>query len=127
MPVWGRESKIHGGGRMIMRLTYVIKYVGDMERAVRFYKDQLGFALRFQSPDWSEFETGETTLALHSASQENPAGTSQLGFGVPDIDKFYSEKKDNGVEFTSPPSELFGSRLAKFKDSEGAECSVSGK
>jgi predicted enzyme related to lactoylglutathione lyase len=127
MPVWDRESKIHEGGRMIMRLTYVIKYVGDKERAVRFYKDRLGFALRFQSPDWSEFETGETTLALHSASQENPAGTSQLGFGVPDIDRFYAEKKDDGVEFTSAPSELFGSRIAKFKDSEGAECSVSGK
>ena len=112
---------------MIMKLTYVIKYVGDMERAIRFYKDELGFTLRFQSPDWSEFETGETTLALHLASQENPAGTSQLGFGVPDIDRFYAEKNGNGVEFTSAPSELFGSRIARFKDSEGVECSVSGK
>ena len=110
-----------------MRLTYVIKYVGDMEQAIKFYKDQLGLALRFQSPSWSEFETGETTLALHLASQENPAGTSQLGFGVPDVDRFYEEKNNNGVEFTSAPSELFGSRIAKFKDSEGAECSVSGK
>ena len=112
---------------MIMRLTYVIKYVGDMERSIKFYKDQLGLALRFQSSDWSEFETGETTLALHLASPENPAGTSQLGFGVPDIDRFYAEKKDNGVEFTSAPTELFGSRIARFKDSEGVECSVSGK
>jgi lactoylglutathione lyase len=112
---------------MTTRLTYVIKYVGDMERAIAFYRDQLGLVLRFQSPGWSEFETGETTLALHSASQENPAGTSQLGFGVPDVDSFYAEKKDKGVEFTSAPSELFGSRIAKFKDSEEAECSVSGK
>jgi len=112
---------------MFMKLTYVIKYVGDMERAIKFYKDQLGFALRFQSPGWSEFETGETTLALHLASQENPAGTSQLGFGVPDVDKFYEEQKDKGVEFTTAPTELFGSRIARFKDSEGVECSVSGK
>lgn len=110
-----------------MRLTYVIKYVADMDRAIEFYKDQLGLTLRFRSPGWSEFETGETTLALHLASQENPAGTSQLGFGVPDLDRFYAEKKDNGVEFISAPSELFGSRIAKFKDSEGDECSVSGK
>ena len=112
---------------MIVRLTYVIKYVADMERAVKFYKEQLGVALRFQSPAWTEFETGETTLALHPASAEHPAGTSQLGFGAPDIDGFYAEKKDNGVEFTSAPTETFGSRIAKFKDSEGAECSVSGK
>ena len=110
-----------------MKLTYVIKYVGDMERAVKFYQDRLGFALRFQSPGWSEFETGETTLALHLASQEHPAGTSQLGFGVADIDSFYEEQKGNGVEFTTAPTESFGSRIAKFKDSEGAECSVSGK
>jgi len=112
---------------MFMNLTYVIKYVGDMERAIKFYKDQLGLALRFQSPGWSEFETGETTLALHLASQEHPAGTSQLGFGVADIDKFYEEQKDNGVEFTTAPTETFGDRIARFKDSEGAECSVSGK
>jgi catechol 2,3-dioxygenase-like lactoylglutathione lyase family enzyme len=110
-----------------MKLTYVIRFVGNMDQAIKFYKDQLGFVLRFQSPDWSEFETGETTLALHLASQENPAGTSQLGFGVPDIDKFYLEKKSNGIEFTSAPTELLGSRIARFKDSDGAECSVSGK
>ena len=110
-----------------MRLTYVIKYVGDMQRAIEFYKDRLGLALRFQSPEWTEFETGETTLALHIASQSNPAGTSQLGFGVEDLDKFYAEMKENGVEFTSAPTEMFGSRIARFKDSEGVECSVSGK
>jgi predicted enzyme related to lactoylglutathione lyase len=112
---------------MIMRLTYVIKYVGDMERAVKFYRDELRLTLRFQSPGWTEFETGETTLALHQASEDHPAGTSQLGFGTDDIDRFYAEKKDNGVEFISAPTETFGSRIAKFKDSEGAECSVSGK
>ena len=112
---------------MSIKLTYVIKYVGDMEEAVRFCRDQLGLSLRFQSPGWSEFETGETTLALHLSSQENPAGTYQLGFGVPDVDRFYTEKKDEGVEFTSAPSETFGRRIARFKDSEGVVCSVSGE
>jgi len=110
-----------------MRLSYVIKYVEDMERAIKFYTDQLGFAVRFQSPDWTELETGETTLALHVASAENPAGACRLGFGVSDIDKFYAEKKGSGIEFTSEPTETFGSKIARFKDSEGAECSVSGK
>lgn len=110
-----------------MKLTYVIHYVAVMEQALKFYQDQLGFTLRFQSSHWSEFETGETTLALHLASPEHPAGTSQLGFGVSDIDTFYAEKKASGVEFTTAPTETFGSRIAKFKDSEGAECSVSSK
>ena len=110
-----------------MKLTYVIKYVEDMDRAIKFYTDQLGFALRFQSPDWSELETGATTLALHLASAENPAGTAQLGFGVADVDQFYAEKKASGVEFTVEPTERFGSRIARFRDCEDAECSVSGK
>lgn len=110
-----------------MKLTYVIKYVTDMNRAVSFHTEQLGIALRFQSPHWSELETGETTLALHLATAEHPAGSAQVGFGVAEIGKFYAEKKDAGLEFTSAPVENFGSKLAKFKDSEGAECSVSGK
>lgn len=110
-----------------MKLTYVIKYVEDMNRAVKFYTEQIGFTLRFQSPGWSELETGETTLALHSASAEHPAGSCQLGFGVADIDRFYAEKKAAGVEFTTEPTETFGVRIARFRDSEGAECSVSGK
>jgi predicted enzyme related to lactoylglutathione lyase len=110
-----------------MNLTYVIKYVEDMDRAVQFYSAQLGFPLRFQSPEWSELETGATTLALHLASADHPAGTAQLGFGVADVDQFYAARKASGVEFTAEPTESFGSRIAKFRDSEGAECSVSGQ
>ena len=110
-----------------MKLNYVIKYVADMEKAVEFFGNQLGLTLRFQSPDWSEFSTGETTLALHRASDLHPAGSASLGFGVDDIDTFYSGKKAEGVEFTAEPTETFGHRIARFMDSEGAECSVSGK
>ena len=58
-----------------MKLGYVIEFVSDMNRAVKFYRDVLGFRLKFESPGWSEFVTGETTLALHPASQKNAAGT----------------------------------------------------
>ena len=47
-----------------MRLNYAIKFVSDMDAGVAFYRDALGLAPRFQSPFWSEFDTGETTLAL---------------------------------------------------------------
>ncbi|MEO8573472.1 MAG: VOC family protein [Pyrinomonadaceae bacterium] len=110
-----------------MKLNYVIKYVADMDRAVTFFKDCLGLELRFQSPNWTEFSTGETTLALHAASDSHPAGTASLGFGVANIDAFYATAQTDGVEFTAEPTELFGNRIARFKDSEGAECSISGK
>ncbi len=111
---------------MTTQLSYVIKYVGDMSAAVRFYQEQLGLKLRFQSAEWSEFETGSTTLALHAASAERSAGSCELGFRAADIDSFYAQKSRQGVKFTSPPTDLHGQRIARFKDTDGAESSVSG-
>ena len=59
-----------------MKLTYVIKFVGDMDRAVAFHRDTLGLPLKFESPGWSEFETGGTTLALHTAAPATASGNS---------------------------------------------------
>ena len=66
----------------------VIKFVADLAKAVKFYRDVLGLQLKFESPGWSEFVTGETTLALHPASDKNPAGTVELGFTVADVEAF---------------------------------------
>jgi catechol 2,3-dioxygenase-like lactoylglutathione lyase family enzyme len=107
-------------------LTHVIKFVADMDKAVQFHVDRLGLLLRFQSPEWSEFDTGMTTLALHAASAENPAGTCQLGLSVPDLQQFYAGAASKGVRFTSPPTELHGRRIARLRDIDGAETSVSG-
>ncbi|HKW98361.1 MAG TPA: VOC family protein [Bryobacteraceae bacterium] len=108
-----------------MKLNYVIKFVADMNRAVQFHRDVLGLPLKFESPGWSEFATGETTLGLHPASQKNPPGSVELGFHVPDIQKFYEDMKARGVEFTMPPTKQdFGGTLAQFVDSEGGHSSV---
>ena len=110
-----------------MKLTYVIKFVGDMDRAVAFHRDTLGLPLKFASPHWSEFATGETTFALHPASEKNSAGTVELGIGVPDLQKFYEEMSARGVTFCMPPTKQdFGGTLARFVDSEGSHVSVSG-
>jgi catechol 2,3-dioxygenase-like lactoylglutathione lyase family enzyme len=108
-----------------MKLHYVIKYVADMNRAVAFYRDALGFSLRFESPGWSEFATGETTLALHPASANHPPGTVDLGFTVPDLDAFYQSGASKRIQFSMPPTKQdFGGSLAQFVDSEGGYCSV---
>ena len=97
-----------------------------MERAVKFYRDVLGFALKFQSPGWSEFDTGETTLALHLASAEHPAGSAQIGFKAEDLDGFYEKSSGAGVAFTQAPTAQQWARIARFKDCDDAEVSVSG-
>lgn len=113
---------------MMPKLSYAIEFVGDMSHAVKFYRDVIGLPLKFESPDWTEFSTGETTLALHAASETNPAGKVEIGFEVPDVQKFYADMTAKGVKFPmAPKKQEYGSLLAQFQDSEGASVSVSGK
>jgi lactoylglutathione lyase len=111
---------------MSTRLTYVMKFVADMDAAVAFYRDVAGLDLKFASPEWSEFSTGETTLALHPASDKNPAGGVEIGLSADDVDAFYAETRAKGVKYVQEPHDLHGMRLATFLDSEGAKVSVSG-
>jgi len=111
-----------------MKLTYAIKFVDDMNRAVKFYRDELGLPLKFESPEWSEFATGETTLALHPSSGKNIAGSVELGFTVPDVAKFHRDLSARGVYFSmAPKKQDFGGTLAQFLDSEGGHNSVAGE
>jgi catechol 2,3-dioxygenase-like lactoylglutathione lyase family enzyme len=109
------------------KLTYVIKFVADMDKAVKFHRDTLGLPLKFQSPEWSELATGDVTLALHKADARNPAGTVRVGFGVDDLKDVYAKRKELGIEFISEPRSAHGSLLAAFRDQDGGECSISSR
>ena len=111
---------------MTAKFNYAIKFVADMDEAVRFHREKLGLTLKFQSPEWSEFATGDTTLALHAASPKNPAGTVELGYAVTDLRSLYATRQSNGLGFITPPHELHGVLLAQIRDSEGANYSLSG-
>ena len=107
------------------QLKYVIKFVADMDKSVHFHRDVLDLKVKFESPGWSEFATSETTLALHPASDKNPAGKVELGFTVSDVEAFYRDMIAKGVPFSMPPKKQdFGGVLTQFVDSEGAHCSV---
>ena len=100
---------------MFSKVDYVMVIVSDMGRSVAFYRDILGLRLKFESPSWSEFETGATTLALHggtrtagsaAVTQAGPeAGTCSLGFSVPDLNSTYAELRQRGARFVMPPTE----------------------
>ena len=109
-----------------MRFTYAIKFVSDMDAALAFYRDTIGLTLKFATPEWSEFASGDTTLALHAASPDRPAGTVQLGFGCDGIDAFQAAAVAAGIAFTQPIETVHGARIARLRDVDGAEISVSG-
>jgi lactoylglutathione lyase len=109
---------------MKARFSYAITFVADMEKAIAFHRDVLGLSPKFTSPHWSEFDTGDVTLALHPASGENPAGTVQLGFAVDDVTKLFEARGENGLEFTAPPRPQSGATLARIRNCDGAEISL---
>jgi lactoylglutathione lyase len=113
---------------MACRLSYAIEFVADTGHAVKFYRDVVGLSLKFESPEWAEFQTGETTFALHPASRENPAGKIELGLMVKDLQQSYEELKGKGVRFLMPPTRQdYGGMLARFEDSEGTPWSLGGE
>ncbi|MFI4933127.1 MAG: VOC family protein [Caulobacterales bacterium] len=107
--------------------SYAIKFVSDMDKAVAFYRDTFGLTLKFATPFWSEFDTGAVTLALHPASERNPAGTVQLGFSAPDLPGLYERRSAEGLTFSAPPVDEHGTMLSRILDCEGAEVSLSGR
>ena len=118
---------------MFNEVHYIMVTVSDMKRSVEFYRDKLGLTLKFESPGWSEFLTGSSTLALHGGGKANPAakevdhsqtpyaGTCSIGFSVTDLEKTYEELKSRGVEFVMPPTrrDQEGIKLALCTDPDG--------
>jgi lactoylglutathione lyase len=116
---------------MLTQLDYTMVIVSDMERSVEFYRDKLGIQLKFQSPEWTEFQTGATTLALHGggvrrepapgSDPSKKAGTCSIGFNVADLDQTFSELQGKGVTFVMPPTqrENEGIKLAVCIDPDG--------
>ena len=116
---------------MFSQIDYTMIIVSDMSRSVEFYRDKLGIPLKFESPEWTEFQTGATTLALHgggvrqeaghNGDPSKQAGTCSIGFNCDDVDKTFEELKARGVVFVMPPTQREGEgiRLAVAIDPDG--------
>jgi predicted enzyme related to lactoylglutathione lyase len=119
---------------MKIKLTSV--YVDDQEKALRVYTDVLGFVkkadfsngpfrwLTVASPD--EPEGTELQLALN----DNPAarayqqamlqqGQPAAMFFTDDVQTDYERMKARGAEFTMPPTDVTGSKIARLNDTCG--------
>lgn len=115
-----------------MQIQYTILFVSDMSQAIAFYRDVIGFPLKFETPEWTEFATRGVTLALHSTPDPaqpstvglNPAGSVRFGFNVPDIAAFHDRMSAHGVTCVQEPREEHGTKLAQYTGPDGMIFSV---
>src|SRR2546423_13617254 len=111
-PGRAKAAKRRRGAKMFTQIDYTMVIVSDMNRSVECYRDKLGIPMKFQSPDWTEFLTEGTTLALHgrgvpqqpsSQTADHIAGACTFGFSVSNLDETYADLTAKGVRFVMPP------------------------
>jgi lactoylglutathione lyase len=115
-------------------VSYVLVNVSDMERSVHFYRDQLGLDLRFATKEWTEFDSGPTTLALHIADPKQKAagsagehtpGTCTFSFTVDNLEEQVKVLQQRSVQFIMPPTlREEGIKLAVCLDPDGLAISI---
>lgn len=110
---------------MFNKINYVTLVVKDMQKSTSFYKDVLGLSIKINMPQWVEFDTEGTILALTPETAEtkidpmnNQSGIS-IGFQVKDLDRTYSDLRKKGASFQMPPMDQGYGFSAVFEDPNG--------
>ena len=85
--------------------------VGDVERAVAFYRDRLGMKLLFQFPGMGFFDCAGVRLMLSRSEAPGERYSSIVYFKVADIQQAHAVLKEHGVAFEREPH-----LLAKMPD-----------
>ncbi|MDQ4108673.1 MAG: VOC family protein, partial [Actinomycetota bacterium] len=116
-----------------MELTYVRLLVDDVERAVGFYRDVLGFKVGLEAGEevYVELKTDGAIVSFYRRDMMNgvvgapPPGTGArnivLCFNVDDVDATYEQWKAAGADFITEPhdQEAWYLRVAHLADTEG--------
>jgi predicted enzyme related to lactoylglutathione lyase len=103
---------------MEKKISVVLIGVTDMERAVSFYRDVLGLPLKFQTDEYTEFDTHGAVLALEKRDEVVANGPA-FTFPTTDIEQDRKELEKAGVRFWKElREEDFGSVMMP-QDSEG--------
>ena len=119
-----------------MKIKLTTVYVNDQEKALRFYTEVLGFVkkadfskgpfrwLTVGSPE--EPEGTELQLALDDDAAAKAFQQARFQQGQPaamfysdDVQADYERMKARGAEFTMPPKDVTGSKIAMLNDTCG--------
>lgn len=98
--------------------------VQDLDRAVAFYRDQLGMPFLFQVPNMAFFDcAGVRVMLTLPEGRSDDVHTSILYYKVDDIQDAYRIMKDRDVRFVGRPHKIADLQdhelwMAFFRDSE---------
>lgn len=95
--------------------------VNDIERAIRFYRDMLGFTIEEEAEEWVVFAEG---VGLRLSPEPLPELNNGLNgvtltILVADVRAAFTELTQSGAAFFVPPTEADGGVFATLRDSEG--------
>jgi catechol 2,3-dioxygenase-like lactoylglutathione lyase family enzyme len=117
-----------------LTFNHATVYVKDVERALRFYHDLLGFKLiedfRYENrPVYARLHApgGDGTIALHQAGPNDSIASDgvRLYFEVRDLDEFCRKLQQKGFYITRMPTMMpWGWRHAYLNDPDGHEISL---
>lgn len=109
---------------MFKKFSHPMLYVNDLERAVAFCKDKLGFGVSFHHPK-SYASLFHKNMACRLDIHPTEAGSKGIGFGAiiyfvtENIDRDIAALKECGIKVGEPRLEGNSPRFVTFWDSEG--------
>ena len=106
-----------------MRVERVVTMalVQDMDRALRFYRDILGFHLEYEEEDWAVFREGVGIMLSPEPIPEDSVNLNSLilTLQVEDVTGAFNELTSKGIAFLVAPTDVGGAVSATLRDSEG--------
>ena len=144
----GTDEVLFGVNRSVLRLDgadpylclhFVIIYVRNLDRSLRFYLDKLRFRLvvdhRFENGQrWIEVapadgsaNIGITLLPSEDDAEKLIRPEARIWFITEDVNRKYEEWNARGVEFEFPPQvPAWGGIHTRFKDPDGNQFGLAG-
>ncbi|MBM3722473.1 MAG: glyoxalase/bleomycin resistance/dioxygenase family protein [Actinobacteria bacterium] len=108
-----------------MQVSYVNIFVTDLEKAIAFYRDKLGLALQFSSPEhgYASFAAGGVRLGVARPGADHAELVGRhtgVGLEVANLEAEHARLAGLGVHFTMPPSrQPWGGFMAMISDADG--------
>ncbi len=120
------ETAAGGPDAAGVRAVWPLLWVRDLEEAISFWTDGLGFSLvGADGPagrrDWARLTRGGASVMLQSGASPSHSSAIVLYFVCEDVDALYAELSDRSVPVEPPTTASYGMRQLRVPDPEGHE------